>query len=186
MLNWPVGISWFYISILTLHHIKEYDHNFSTYTHHGNNHIYYMASSASGQYAANSVFWLATRAGKMERYCPPGTARFVPANKISPKFKRVHESFLSLKLLSAKVKRFFVISLSLWNQKKRQREWKQRKQNCFKNTFCSKNRQIKHKSLFWIWKFEFEIWIWNVTNQMIVFSAFIQSGYRGTRYHFSI
>ena len=38
----------------------------------------------------------------------------------------------------------------------------------FKNTFCSKNRQIKHKSLFWIWKFEFEIWIWNVTNEMIV------------------
>ena len=62
--------------------------------------IYYMASSASGQYAANSVFRLATRAGKMERYCPLGTARFVPANKISPKFKRVHESFLSLKLLS--------------------------------------------------------------------------------------
>ena len=62
--------------------------------------IYYMASSASGQYAANSVFWLATRAGKMERYCPPGTARFVPANKISPKFKRVHESFLSPKLFS--------------------------------------------------------------------------------------
>ena len=43
----------------------------------------------------------------MERYCPPGTARFVPANKISPKFKRVHESFLSLKLLSAKVKDFW-------------------------------------------------------------------------------
>ena len=59
---------------------------------------------------------------KKERYCPPGTARFVPANKISPKFKRVHESFLSLKLLSAKVKRLFVISLSLWNQKKRPRE----------------------------------------------------------------
>ena len=53
----------------------------------------------------------------------------------------------------------------------------------FKNTFCSKNWQIKHKSLFWIWKLEFEIWIWNVTNQMIAFSAFIQSGYRGTRYH---
>ena len=83
---------------------------------------YYMASSGSGQYAANSVFRLATRAGKMERYCPPGTARFVPANEISPKFKRVHESFLSLKLLSAKVKRLFVISLSLWNQKKRPRE----------------------------------------------------------------
>ena len=68
--------------------------------------FYYKASSASGQYAANSVFRLATRAGKMERYCSPGTARFVPANKISPKFKRVHENFLSLKLLSAKVKDF--------------------------------------------------------------------------------
>ena len=42
----------------------------------------------------------------MERYSPPGTARFVPANKISPNFKRAHESFLSLKLLSAKVKDF--------------------------------------------------------------------------------
>ena len=92
------------------------------------NHNYYMASSASGQYAANSVFWLATRAGKMELYCPPGTARFVPANKISPKFKRVHESFLSPKLYSAKVERFFVFSLSLWNQKKCQQEWKQSKQ----------------------------------------------------------
>ena len=27
----------------------------------------------------------------MERYSPPETARFVPGNKISPKFKRVHE-----------------------------------------------------------------------------------------------
>ena len=57
----------------------------------------------------------------MERYCLPGTARFVAANKISPKFKRVHESFLSLKLLSAKVKSFFVISVALWNQKKRKK-----------------------------------------------------------------
>ena len=40
----------------------------------------------SGQYAANSAFWLATRAGRMERYYPPGTARFVPATEISPKF----------------------------------------------------------------------------------------------------
>ena len=55
----------------------------------------------------------------MERYCPPWTARFFSANKISSKFKQVHESFLSPKLFSAKVKRFFVSSLSLWNQKKR-------------------------------------------------------------------
>ena len=176
--------------VFDTHRFVKISWNLYCHRRYCNIYIYYMASSASGQYASpNSVFWLATRAGKVERYCPPGTARFVPANKISPKFKRVHESFLSLKLLSAKVKRFFVISVSLWNQKKRQREWKQRKQNwliSFKNTFCSKNRQIKHKSLFWIWKFEFEIWISNVTNQMIVFSAFIQSGYRGTRYHFSI
>ena len=108
--------------------------------------IYYMASSASGQYAANSVFWLATRAGKMERYCPPGTARFVPANKISPKFKRVHESFLSMKLLSSKVKRFFVISLSLWNQKKRQREWKQRKQKSTEDMILALAGQFKQLS----------------------------------------
>ena len=58
----------------------------------------------------------------MERYCPPGTARFVLANKISPKFKRVHESFLLPKLFPAKVKRFVMISLALCDQKKRQRE----------------------------------------------------------------
>ena len=120
-----------------------------------------MASSASGEYAANPVFWLATRGGKMERYCPPGTARFVPANKISSKFKRVHESFLSPKLFSAKVKRFFVISLFLMSQKRRQREWKQRKQKCWwvlKIRFATKTG--KHKSLFWIWNFEFEIWLY--------------------------
>ena len=43
----------------------------------------------------------------MERYYPPGTARFVPANKLSPKFKRVHESFLLLKLFSANTKHIF-------------------------------------------------------------------------------
>ena len=56
-----------------------------------------------------------------------------------------------------------------------------------KNTFCNKNRQTQKFVLnLKIWKFKFEIWIWNVTNQMVAFSAFIQSGYRGTRHHFSI
>ena len=79
--------------------------------------LYYKASSGSGQYAANSVFWLATRAGKMERYCPPGITPFVPTNKISPKFKRVRESFLSQNIFrdSVTVKRFSVIYLSGWN-----------------------------------------------------------------------
>ena len=42
-------------------------------------YIYYMASSASRQDEPNPALWLATRAGKMERYCPLGIARFVPA-----------------------------------------------------------------------------------------------------------
>ena len=54
----------------------------------------------------------------------------------------------------------------------------------FKNAFCNKKRQTQKFALnLNIWKFE--IWIWNVTNQMIEFSAFIQSGYGGTRHHFS-
>ena len=53
----------------------------------------------------------------------------------------------------------------------------------FKNMFYDKNRQtFEFENL----DLKFEIWIWNVTIQMIVFSAFIQSGYRGTRHHFSI
>ena len=47
----------------------------------------------------------------MERYCPPGTACFVPANKISPSSSECTKVFFSPKLLSAKVKRFFVISV---------------------------------------------------------------------------
>ena len=46
-----------------------------------NNIFYYMAGSASGQDEANSVFRLATRAGKIGPSCPLGIARFGPANK---------------------------------------------------------------------------------------------------------
>ena len=57
----------------------------------------------------------------------------------------------------------------------------------FKNTFYNKNRRTQKFVLnLRIWNFEFEILIWNVANQLIAFSAFIQSGYRGTRHHFSI
>ena len=71
------------------------------------------------------IIWQAPRAGSMRRIlCSdwlPKQARWrdtarpgllVPTNKISPKFKRVNESFLSPKLFSFKVKRFFVFSLS--------------------------------------------------------------------------
>ena len=82
------------------------------------------------------IIWQAPRAGSMRRILCfdwlPERARWsdtarpgLPVSFPQIKFRQskgVHESFLSLKLLSAKVKRFFVISLSLWNQKKRQRE----------------------------------------------------------------
>ena len=54
----------------------------------------------------------------MKRYCPPGSARFVPANKISPNFKQVHESFLSPKLFFAKVKKFFLRFLCPYGTRK--------------------------------------------------------------------
>ena len=91
--------------------------------------IYYMASSTSGQYASNSVFWLATWAGKMERYCPPGTAHFVPANKISPKFKQVHESFLSPKLFSAIVNKLRFLCLYGTRKSVNENENKENKHN---------------------------------------------------------
>ena len=78
----------------------------------------------------------------MERYCPPWTARFVPANKISAKFKRVHESFLSLKLLSAKVKSFNFCDFSVFIEPEkastRMKTKKTKMFKSFKNTFCSK------------------------------------------------
>ena len=78
-----------------------------------------MASSMSGQYAANYVFWLATRVGKMERYCPPGIAHFIPANIISPKFKWVRESFLSQNIFHDSKKIFcdLFVGMELENKK---------------------------------------------------------------------
>ena len=78
-----------------------------------------MASSTSGQYVANSVFWLATQAGKMEWHYTPGIAHFVPATKILPKFKRVHESFLSQNIFSDSKKIFcdLFVGMELENEK---------------------------------------------------------------------
>ena len=55
----------------------------------------------------------------MERYCPPGIVRFVPANKISPKFKRVHESFLSQNIFRDSKKIFcdLFVRMELENEK---------------------------------------------------------------------
>ena len=86
----------------------------------------------------------------MKRYCPPGTARFVPANKISPNFKQVHESFLSPKLFSAKVKRFFCdfsVLMELEKASTRMKIKKTKMLMSFKNTLCSKNRQIQKLAL---------------------------------------
>ena len=43
----------------------------------------------------------------MERYCPPGTACFVPANKILPKFKRVARKFSFAEIIFCKGKKIF-------------------------------------------------------------------------------
>ena len=53
--------------------------------------------------------WLPERA-RWSDTARPGLPVSFPQKKNSPKFKRVHESFLSPKLFSAKVKRFFVFS----------------------------------------------------------------------------
>ena len=49
----------------------------------------------------------------------PGIARFVPANKISPKFKSVHESFLSRNIFRDRKKIFcdFSVGMELENEK---------------------------------------------------------------------
>jgi len=78
----------------------------------------------------------------MERYCPPRTARFVPANEISPKFKQVHESFLSPKLFSAEVKRFFC-DFSVFMEPEQASTKKTKMLMSFKNKFCNKNRQTQ-------------------------------------------
>ena len=44
---------------------------------------YYMTSSVSGQDEPNRALWLATRAGKMERYCPLGISLLVPQDQRS-------------------------------------------------------------------------------------------------------
>ena len=62
--------------------------NFAIWTLHPgyreeNKTIYYMTSSVSGQDEPNRALWLATRAGKMERYCPLGISRLVPQDQRS-------------------------------------------------------------------------------------------------------
>ena len=55
----------------------------------------------------------------MERYCLPGIARFLPANIISPKFKRVQESFLSQTIFRDSKKIFcdLFVGMELENEK---------------------------------------------------------------------
>ena len=83
------------------------------------------------------IIWQAPRAGSMQRIlcsdwlserarwndtARPGLPVSFPQIKFRQSSSECTKVFFSPKLLSAKVKRFFVISLSLWNRKKRQRE----------------------------------------------------------------
>ena len=115
----------------------------------------------------NFVIWQAPRAGSVRpilcsdwlpeqarwAILPTRDRPFCPANKILPKCKQVHETFRSLKLLSAKVKRFFVLSVSLWNQKTgkpkasmRMKKKKTKMLICLKNMFCKK--QVRRSFFF--------------------------------------
>ena len=105
--------------------------------------------SAKGQYAANSLFWLATGAGKIERYYPPGTVRFVPANKISPKFKQVPKLF-SAKLIFCDFSAFMEPEKASTGMKIK----KTKMLMSFKNTFYNKKRPTQ--------KLNLKIWIWNL------------------------
>ena len=84
-----------------------------------------------------------------KEYCLPGTARFIPANKISPKFKRVHESFLSPKLFFCQSKKMFCVFSVFMEPEKASTRMKTKKTKktkmlmSFKSTFYG-----KHKSLF--------------------------------------
>ena len=103
----------------------------------GNNAVYYMTSSASAP----------TRAGKMERYCALGIARFAPAIKFLWSPIGCTKVFFC-KIFSVTVKRFTVISLSGWNLKTRKPKTSTRMKTevlmSFKNTFCNKNRQTQN------------------------------------------
>ena len=111
------------------------------------------------------IIWQAPHAGSMQRilcsdWLPewarwsdtahPGLPVSFPQIKFCQSPSGLHESFLSLKLFSAKVKRFFVISLSLWNQKtgkaKVSTKMKTKLLMSLKNTFKFATKTGKHKS----------------------------------------
>ena len=76
-------------------------------------HIYYMASSVSGQDEPNRALWLANRAGKMEPSCPLGTTRCIPQAKFpqKPYNKSFIDQVCSVKMAGYWPRSFFA---SLW------------------------------------------------------------------------
>jgi len=76
-------------------------------------HVYYMASSVSGQDESNPALWLATQAGKMELSCPLGTTRRVPQEKFprKPYNKSFIDQAYSVKMAGYWPRSFF---MSLW------------------------------------------------------------------------
>ena len=79
------------------------------------NRPYYMASSASGQNEPNRALWLATRAGKMEPFCPLGTTRCIPQEKFprKPYNNPLLTKFVRSRWLDIGLVLFFV---SLWTE----------------------------------------------------------------------
>ena len=74
----------------------------------------YVNNLISLQFISSFIIWHAPRAGKMERYCPLGIARFVPAITFRRSPSGCTKVFFR-KTFSVTVKRFSAISLSGWN-----------------------------------------------------------------------
>ena len=98
--------------------------------------------------------WLPERARWSDTARPGLPVSFLQI-KIRQSSSECTKVFFSPKSLSAKIKRFFVISLSLWNQKKRQREWnKENKKYVLQQKPASTNVCFEFENL--------KIWIWNL------------------------
>ena len=84
----------------------------------------------------------------MERYCPPGPARFVPANKNFAKVQASARKFSVAEITFCEGKKIFCDFSAFMESEKastrsRMKTKKTKMLISFKNTFCSKNRPIK-------------------------------------------
>ena len=82
----------------------------------------------------------------MERYCPSGIARFVPANNFFTKVQAGVQKFSFAEIIFCQGKRIFCDFSVFMEPEKASARMKTKKTKMlmsFKNTFCNKNRQTQ-------------------------------------------